>query len=156
MRRLTTLLALAGLALGTTTALAASAATVGTRSTSLGTVLVGPNGHTLYMFSPDTKTKSHCTGECAVNWPPLTTKGAARVSGSAKASELGSISRGGGVRQVTYDGHPLYEYIADTSAGQTSGQATDVDGGWWYVLSANGSIIKKSSKAGGGSTKGAW
>jgi predicted lipoprotein with Yx(FWY)xxD motif len=152
MKKLAALLAVAGLGLGATTALAASAATVATRSTSLGTVLVAANGHTLYMFTSDSKTKSNCTGACAQNWTPLTTKGAAAAKGSAKKSELGTISRGGGVEQVTYNGHPLYQYIADTAAGQVNGEAQDVDGGWWYALSANGSVIKKASKpAGGGS-----
>ena len=151
MKKLGTLLALASLGLGAGAALAAGGTTVATGKTSLGTILVGPNGHTLYMFSRDTKTKSNCSGECATNWPPLTTHGKPKAVAGAKAAELGTISRGGGVEQVTYDGHPLYYYIADTAKGQTSGQGTDVDGGWWYVLSPSGSVIKKgSSKSGGG------
>jgi predicted lipoprotein with Yx(FWY)xxD motif len=151
MKKVATLLAVAGLGLAATTALAASSATVGTRSTSLGTVLVGGNGHTLYMFSSDTKTKSNCTGECAKNWIPLTTSGKTTVKGSAKKSELGTISRGAGVKQVTYGGHPLYEYIADTAPGQVSGENQFLDGGYWYALNAKGALVKPAKKPGSSS-----
>jgi predicted lipoprotein with Yx(FWY)xxD motif len=146
MRKLPTLLALGALSFGAGTAVAAtSVATVGSSSSKLGTFLVGTNGHTLYVFSADKKNKSNCTGECAQNWPALLTSAKPKAKGSAKASELGTIKRGSS-EQVTYDGHPLYYYVADTVAGDTSGQGTKVDGGLWTVIGPNGSPITSSGK----------
>src|SRR6476469_5193348 len=45
-------------------------------STALGTVVVGPNGKTLYGFTPDQAAgKPTCNGDCAALWPPLTVSG---------------------------------------------------------------------------------
>jgi predicted lipoprotein with Yx(FWY)xxD motif len=154
MKRLTTLLAIAGLMLGASVAVAAassahsasSAAVISTRSTRLGTILVGPNGHTLYLDKKDSKDKSTCSGSCATIWPPLTTKGAPKAKGSAKSSDLGTISRSGGVKQVTYDGHPLYYFASDSGAGQTTGE----DQGGFYVVSPSGAAITKPPSSSNG------
>jgi predicted lipoprotein with Yx(FWY)xxD motif len=39
---------------------------------------------------------------------------------------------------VTYDGHPLYTYIGDTAPGQASGNNLDLNGGYWYEMTAAG------------------
>jgi predicted lipoprotein with Yx(FWY)xxD motif len=153
MKRLTTMLAIASVTLGASVAVAAassahsatSPATVSTRSTRLGTILVGPNGHTLYLDKSDSKNKSTCSGSCASIWPPLTTKGAPKAKGSAKASDLGTISRSGGVKQVTYDGHPLYYFASDSGAGQTTGEGSN----GFYVVSPSGAAITKPPSSGG-------
>ncbi len=155
MKRITTLLAIAGLILGASVTVAAasrahaaaSAAVVSTRSISpLGTVLVGTNGHTLYLDSSDSKNKSTCTGGCAGIWPPLTTKGAPKAKGGAKAADLGTISRGHGVEQVVYKGHPLYYF-----AGDPVGQATGEGQNGFYAVSPSGNKVstKKPSSPGG-------
>ena len=153
MKRLTSVLAIASMMLGASVALAAasnahtaaSVAVVGTRDSSLGTILVAANGHTLYLDKADPKNKSTCTGGCASAWPPLTTSGKPKAKGAAKASDLGTISDGGGVKQVTYDGHPLYFFASDTAAGQTTGQGQS----GFYVVSPSGKSITKSSTGGG-------
>lgn len=48
-----------------------------------------------------------------------------------------------GGRVVTYDGWPLYTYVTDTAAGQANGQALNLNGGLWYVISPSGKVIKK-------------
>jgi hypothetical protein len=50
---------------------------------------------------------------------------------------------------VTYNGHPLYLFSGDSSAGQTSGQGVSAFGGLWYVLSPAGNQITASSGGGG-------
>ncbi|HEX6510105.1 MAG TPA: hypothetical protein VF221_20950, partial [Chloroflexota bacterium] len=50
----------------------------------------------------------------------------AKVSG-----KLSEINRGHSVMQVTYQGHPLYTFIADQKAGQTNGQGYKDFGGIW-------------------------
>ena len=44
--------------------------------------------------------------------------------------------------RVTYNGWPLYIYVTDTSAATTKGQALNVNGGLWYVLSPSGKVIR--------------
>jgi predicted lipoprotein with Yx(FWY)xxD motif len=120
----------------------ASTATVSARHTSLGTILVGAGGRTLYLFEADKKGHSACTGSCAKAWPPLMTSGKPKASGSVKASLLGEISRPGG-KQVTYAGHPLYYFIDDSKAGQTNGEGSDAFGAEWDVVSTSGKGIDK-------------
>jgi predicted lipoprotein with Yx(FWY)xxD motif len=165
MKRLTAVLAAACLGLiGTAGAMAATAhtsasgAVVSTRSTSLGKVLVGGNGRTLYMFSADKKGKSACSTTCAAVWIPLTTHGAPRAAGGAKAGDLGTIKRTGGAKQVTYKGHPLYSYVADTAPGQVTGQGLNEYGGWWYAVTAAGKQAghTSSSSSSSSSSKGGW
>jgi predicted lipoprotein with Yx(FWY)xxD motif len=42
---------------------------------------------------------------------------------------VGTPKRLGRSTQVSYNGHPLYTYIRDTSPGMVTGQGIDQDGG---------------------------
>ena len=97
-------------------------ATVRVASNSLGSILVDSQGRTLYLFKADSATKSACAGACATAWPPLLAKGMPIAGKGLSASKLGTISRPGGQRQVTYNGHPLYTFVKDTKPGDTTGQ----------------------------------
>jgi predicted lipoprotein with Yx(FWY)xxD motif len=116
-------------------------------SSSLGNILVDSRGRTLYLFQKDTGTTSTCTGACAAAWPPLTVTGKPTASGNANASMVGTTTRSDGTMQVTYNGHPLYLYIGDTSAGTTAGQGVNAFGALWYVVSPSGSQITGGSSA---------
>jgi predicted lipoprotein with Yx(FWY)xxD motif len=111
----------------------------------LGQVLVDARGQTLYMFVPDKRRKVTCTGSCAAAWPPLELPKGAKLAarGKAKRSLLGSDPNPDGGRVVTYARWPLYTYVADTKPGEAFGQALDVNGGLWYVLSPAGKVIRK-------------
>jgi predicted lipoprotein with Yx(FWY)xxD motif len=117
-------------------------ATVGAENRGLGKILVNSHGRTLYLFKKDTATKSACVGACAGNWPPLRVSGNAAVGTGLKASLLGSTKRSDGEPQVTYNGHPLYLFGGDTSAGKTSGQGVKAFGDFWYVVSSAGNQNK--------------
>jgi predicted lipoprotein with Yx(FWY)xxD motif len=120
--------------------------TVSTRKVKkLGTVLVNSHGRTLYMFVPDKQKKVTCKGHCAAVWPPLKVKAGKKptAGGAAKKGLLGTDKNPGGGRVVTYNKWPLYTYIADTKPGQATGQAIKLNGGFWYVLSPAGKVIKK-------------
>ena len=104
----------------------------------LGQILVGPNGKTLYFFLADTGTTSMCSGSCAQNWPPLTTKGTPRASGGVSQAMLGTTTRGDGTTQVTYHGHPLYYFIADSAPGMANGEGVNAFGALWKVVNAAG------------------
>jgi predicted lipoprotein with Yx(FWY)xxD motif len=124
-------------------ATAASTAKVELVNTKLGKVLADGRGHTLYMFGKDKRSKSACSGACAQAWPPLTTTGKAKAGAGVSASKLGTTSRGGGVKQVTYNGHPLYGFIKDTGPRQTHGQGIVAFGGKWSLVSAAGRAVVK-------------
>jgi predicted lipoprotein with Yx(FWY)xxD motif len=111
----------------------------------LGTVLVNSRGRTLYMFIPDHQKKVTCKGKCAKYWPPLKLKKGQKptAAGSARKKLLGVDPAAGGARVVTYNRWPLYTYIADSKPGQANGQAIKLNGGYWYVLSPAGKVIKK-------------
>ena len=98
-------------------------------------VLTNASGYTLYWFAPDTPTKSTCYGNCAVYWPPVT---GSPVAGPGVTGKLGTIRRTGGATQVTYDGHPLYTYVGDSSPGQSTGNNINLNGGYWHEMTASG------------------
>jgi predicted lipoprotein with Yx(FWY)xxD motif len=125
---------------------------VKTAHSSAGTYLVGPNGHALYLFEADKQGKSNCSGACAKVWPPLTTTGKPGASGGAMSADLGTITRSDGTKQVTYKGHPLYYYVTDTSAGQTTGQGSNNFGAKWWLVAPSGAAITKSVSGGSSSS----
>jgi predicted lipoprotein with Yx(FWY)xxD motif len=139
---------------GTSTATAkapsGSSATVSVANTGLGNILVDSQGRTLYLFQKDSGTKSTCFGGCATAWPPLRANGKPTAGGGAKASLLGTTPRSDGKPQVTYDGHPLYGYQGDSSAGDTNGQGINGFGAPWYVLAPSGNAITTASSSSGG------
>lgn len=105
----------------------------------LGSYVTGANGMSLYLFTKDTATTSACTGECAVNWPPLTVAAASDVTAGAGISgAIGTITRDDGTLQVTLAGHPLYYFKNDAAAGDVNGQGI---GDVWYLLAADGSAL---------------
>lgn len=106
-------------------------------SASLGKILADSSGFTLYTFSHDTAGTSACTGTCAVNWPPLTVPsgGTAASLPSGVPGTLGTITRADGSTQVTYNGHPLYYFKGDTTAGTTNGNGL-LNGAWKVVTPA--------------------
>ena len=95
------------------------------------TVLTNAGGFTLYSFAPDTPTTSRCYGSCAAYWPPAI--GTAPASPSLPGT-VGTITRTGGARQLTYDGHPLYTYIGDSAPGQANGNNLNLNGGLWHEV----------------------
>jgi predicted lipoprotein with Yx(FWY)xxD motif len=88
------------------------------------TILTNGNGDTLYYYKPDTATSSACTGSCASAWPPLLSPGGTPTSSSNLPGKLSVISDANGT-QVTYNGHPLYTFASDTSAGMVSGNGVN-------------------------------
>ena len=134
-------------AVASVTALSASAtvtggATVKARATSLGRIVVNAQGRSLYLFEKDRRGKSACYGQCAQYWPPLLTRGKPVAGMGVKAKLLGVTRRRNGTMQVTYAGHPLYRYVLDARAGQTTGEGSTLFGAGWDVLAPSGKKIE--------------
>jgi predicted lipoprotein with Yx(FWY)xxD motif len=112
---------------------APAATGTGLATTTIGgaTVLTNARGFTLYWFAPDTPTASKCYGDCAAYWPPVTGTAAASPGLSGRVSV---ITRAGGSRQLSYDGHPLYTYIGDSAPGQARGNNINLNGGLWHEV----------------------
>jgi len=129
---------------------AAAAGSVKTAKVGGVTVLTNAKGFTLYSFAPDTSTMSKCNGTCAQNWPPV--KGP--VTASGVKGTFGTIKRSNGASQATFDGHPLYAFVGDTTPGQAKGNGLNAAGGVWHEVTTSGSAAaapaSTSSSGGGG------
>ena len=135
----------------TASASSAAAVTISAKSVpGVGTVLVNGQSLTLYMFVPDhQRGRSTCYGACASSWPPLRLPTGVTIpvaAGKAEASLLGTTTRKDGGLEVTYNGWPLYLWVGDGAPGQATGQGINGSGGYWYVLSPKGGVIKAKAK----------
>jgi predicted lipoprotein with Yx(FWY)xxD motif len=125
-----------------------------------GTYLVGPAGRALYLWVADKNGMSNCSGACATVWPPVIAKSNPSASAGVKVSDLGRITRSDGSKQLTYQGHPLYYYIADGHAGMTTGQGSNSFGAKWWLVAPSGAAItagnSTAAASGGSSSGGGW
>jgi predicted lipoprotein with Yx(FWY)xxD motif len=123
----------------------ANGSTIATRAVAgVGTVLTDQSGKTLYTPEQEAQDKIKCTASCLSFWFPVTAgAGAAPHAAGSVTGTFGSIQRpGGGVRQLTYDGKPLYTFRLDAAAGQVHGNDfTDHFGAQtftWHAVTAAG------------------
>jgi predicted lipoprotein with Yx(FWY)xxD motif len=126
------------------TANAARIAKIGLRHTAVGAILVSASGHTLYEFTRDRAHSNTCVkiSGCSAIWPALTTSGKPTAGPGVRASLLSTIKLPGGARQVTYAGHALYLYSADSGPGETSYVGEKAFGGNWYAINSSGHTVK--------------
>ena len=101
---------------------AAAGTVVNMATTSLGPVLTGPNGLTLYTHAGDSTTASTCTGGCAAAWPPLV---GPATGGTGVSGTFATLTRDDGSVQVTYNGLPLYGWKNDSKPGDVTGQGVN-------------------------------
>jgi len=120
---------------------------VTTQHTKDGVVLFAAGGQALYQFSADTvgtstsAAVSKCDAACEVAWPPLlapTATGPFITTRGARRKDLGTIKLPNGSYQVTYAGHPLYEFIKDTKPGEIVGENIGAFNGIWHLTSIDG------------------
>ncbi len=96
------------------------------KSTS-GDVLTGDNGMTLYTFAKDAAGVSNCDGDCAVKWPPYM---ATEEDEDVAKAPFSVIERKDETYQWALNGMPLYFWVNDKAAGDTTGDGV---GGVWSV-----------------------
>jgi predicted lipoprotein with Yx(FWY)xxD motif len=89
--------------------------------------------------------RSTCFGACATAWPPLRVGGKPTAGGGANNSLLATTARPDGVREATYNGHPLYLYQGDTQPGQVNGQGVTAFGAEWLAVSPTGGAVSSQT-----------
>jgi predicted lipoprotein with Yx(FWY)xxD motif len=121
-----------------------SAPTVQLRNTGKGRILVDSRGFTIYAFTLDRRNVNNCVHQqgCMAVWPAVRHLGGPLAGPGIKASLIGSITLKGGAKQLTYNGWPLYTYVGDTHAGQTSYVNILQFNGRWPALNAAGGWVK--------------
>jgi predicted lipoprotein with Yx(FWY)xxD motif len=150
VKRLTILFILAAASLPLATPQAATrghdarAAKLRLRHTTVGSILVNGRGFTVFAFTRDSRNHDRCAAisGCTSIWPLVTTRGTPTVGPGVRRRLVGAIELAGGQRQVTYAGHPLYTYIADSGPGDTSYVGVSQFGGRWLALTAAGHTVK--------------
>ena len=124
-----------------------SVATVSATSTNLGMILVDGGGRTLYLFEKDQPNQSACAGACAAAWPVDQSSATPKAGSDVQASLVGTIKRGDGSTQVTYNKHPLYYYAGDSQAGQQNGQGLNAFGAKWFAVTPTGGAVSGGATA---------
>ena len=132
---------------------AGSSTVITTKTSSGGSFLTNGAGRSIYLFMADSSGKSTCDSACAAAWPPVIATGQPTASGGAQASDLSTLTRTDGTKQVTYNGHPLYYFQGDTGPGMDKGQGLDNFGAkWWLVTPSGSSITTMVTISGSGSS----
>jgi len=97
----------------------------------VGFYLQNSSGWTLYLRKSDTQSPlaSTCTGGCINTWPAFYSANVV-VPPQLNSSGFTVVSRADGVKQLSYQGWPLYYYVKDLKPGDTNGQGV---GNTWFV-----------------------
>jgi predicted lipoprotein with Yx(FWY)xxD motif len=108
------------------------------QKSAIGYVLAEANHQVVYTYSKDTKGgKPTCTGACAETWLPATGTPEAGPA-NVFSGQFGLVTRANGVKQITYNGLPLY--LLKGAAGlATTGNG---QGGVWHVVKLSASNIR--------------
>lgn len=111
-----------------------------TADSPLGEIVVDGEGRTVYMFDSDTQGSdaSTCEGQCATNWPAMTSDSDSPEVDASVTGEIGTITGVDGSTQLTLNGWPLYYFVGDSAPGDTNGQG--VNGVWWVLTPAGEKI----------------
>ena len=107
------------------------------QNSAIGYVLAEANHQVVYTYSKDTKGgKPTCTGACATTWLPATGTPEAGPA-DVFSGQFGLVTRSNGVKQITYNGLPLY-LLKDAKPLATTGNG---QGGVWHVIKLSASNI---------------
>ena len=94
-------------------------------------ILTTGTGMVLYYRASDVPPNAVCSGACAQAWPPLLSQGQIITSNTVTSGQF-TVQQTSNGKQVEYNGHPLYTYANDATAGQASGQGV---GNVWSTVS---------------------
>jgi predicted lipoprotein with Yx(FWY)xxD motif len=108
------------------------------QSAAVGPVVADRDQYTLYFTEKDgtNPPKSTCVeAECTLVWVPLLAAGGTIDAPTLDKALLGTTKRPDGLEQVTIGGHPVYRYVDDEQAGDTTGHGVD---NTWFAIAPNG------------------
>lgn len=111
-----------------------------------GTLITGAAHRSLYILKSDEKTTSSheklssCYAACTAVWPAVLASSMPAVTGLANRSFVGLTTRKDGTKQVTYNGLPLYYYVADAKAGESVGNHLKDGFGLWIGMLPSGKL----------------
>jgi predicted lipoprotein with Yx(FWY)xxD motif len=108
-----------------------------TAESPFGEVLFDGDQRAIYLFDKEQGNTSECYEQCAVEWPPVLTKGTPAAKGDVSQGKLGTTKRDDGSTQVTYNGRPLY-YYQDDPSGVVGCHNVPGFGGLWLAVNASG------------------
>ncbi len=108
-----------------------------TAESPFGEVLFDGDQRAIYLFDKEQGSESECYEDCAVEWPPVLTKGTPAARGDVSQGKLGTTKRDDGSTQVTYNGRPLY-YYQDDPSGVVGCHNVPGFGGLWLAVNASG------------------
>jgi len=103
-------------------------------------IIVDAAGKTVYLYVPDgaSKTSTEPAG-LKTTWPPVRPPGGAQsVSPELNSTNLQTDMQADGSSQLAYNGHLLYHYGDDATAGDAKGNGLD---GMWYALGPDGNKV---------------
>lgn len=92
--------------------------------------LTDGKGMALYLFTKDMADLSSCQGACLTNWPVFYSEDLL-LSEGLNAKDFGSFTRTDGAKQLTYQGWPLYYFVKDVKALDTTGEGV---GNVWFLI----------------------
>lgn len=129
----------------TGTASTSGPATIGITPTSVGSVLTGPTGRTLYVLMDSQGKAVACTGACPAVWPPVIMASGAPMAGSGVTASLSTTAGSHGTPQLMVAGEVVHYYVGDTAAGDANGEGISSYGGIWYALQPSGRTLTPGS-----------
>jgi predicted lipoprotein with Yx(FWY)xxD motif len=125
---------------------------VSAKTISGASVLVNSSGHTIYSPAQEKSGKIKCNASCTAIWP-FVKAGTAKARKDAGVGHLGTVTRPGGKKQLTYKGRPLYTFKAEGAGKLTGDGLKDSFGGksfTWHAVKTKKSSAKKPAPAPGG------
>ncbi|MGI5500411.1 COG4315 family predicted lipoprotein [Lentzea sp. CA-135723] len=110
-------------------------------SPAVGAVVADRERYTLYFTVQDGPSKPTCLEpDCTLVWPPLLAAGGRIEAPGVDQALLGTTKRPDGLEQVTIAGKPVYRYVDDEQAGDTTGHGVDDK---WFAISPSGTKATK-------------
>lgn len=115
-------------------------------------VLVNAKGRAVYLLTGDSVEHPLCTSTgCLGAWPAVTSSVAKPVVGPGVKGKL-TVWKHKGMHQLVLNGHPLYTFAGDKSAGVANGQGLASGSDVWKVLGAGGAAAPIASAPAGSGT----
>jgi predicted lipoprotein with Yx(FWY)xxD motif len=115
----------------------------------LGQVVANASGMTLYRYEKDMAAPptSNCNDACNATWKPFVAGEVPPMLEGVQETQVGTVTRKDGSKQLTLNGWPLYLFAKDTGPGQANGQGAN---GTWFAITPDGGKASGTPAGGAG------